>query len=100
MAVSHEITIEDFETAELFTDTEDRLALINDALASGDAAYVAHAIGLAVRARGMSAVAGATGGKRQTLYKSLSKSGNPTLTTLLPILSELGIQLRAQSAEV
>ncbi len=48
-----------------------------------------------VEARGgMGALAKKTDLNRVTLYRSLSKRGNPTLTSLSAILSVLGIQLR------
>ena len=64
--------------------------LRNDALASGNAAYVAQAFGVIARARGMAAVA------RQALCKSLSQDGDPRLTTLLEVLSALGVTLHAE----
>ena len=90
------LIVEDFDTAEMFSTPADRAALINDALESGDARYLSHAIGLAARAHGMSKIAGATASSRGTLYKALSREGNPTIATLLPVLTELGLTLRAE----
>jgi len=42
---------------------------------------------------GMAAVADKTQLNRQTMYKTLSAEGNPTLTTLLAILNAVGINL-------
>lgn len=42
---------------------------------------------------GMSVLAGRTGLKRPSLYKILSKSGNPTLATLQEILEPLGLRV-------
>ena len=51
--------------------------LLNDALASGHAGYIANALGIIARARGMSGLAAETGVKRQQLYRALSEDGNP-----------------------
>ncbi len=72
--------------------------LLTDALASGNAAYVAQALGVIARARGMSEVARSAGVTREALYKSLSDEGDPRLTTLLGVMRALGITLSAQIA--
>ena len=53
-------------------------------------------------AKGMSAIAQESGLSRESLYRALSSRGNPTLKTLLGVLSALGLRLsveRAQSHE-
>lgn len=42
---------------------------------------------------GLAAVAEATHLNRQTMYRTLSSEGNPTLSTLLAILRAVGVQL-------
>jgi len=59
----------------------------------GDAAYMAHAIGVAARAHGMMQLAKETGLGRESLYKALSKDGNPSLDTVLRVLQALGVRL-------
>lgn len=77
-----------------FYDTEDaQQDLLNDALASGHAGYIANALGIVARARGMTALAAETGFKRQQLYRALSEDGNPTLDTLTRVVSALGFRL-------
>lgn len=73
--------------------------VINDALASGDAGYVAYALGIVARAQGMSATARETGLSRESLYKALSRDGNPELATVLKVANALGISLSAKIAE-
>jgi probable addiction module antidote protein len=85
--------IREVDTSTLFQTDEDQIHLIRDALASGDAHYIAHAVGIVARARGLSAMERKTGIKRQTLNKALSTKGNPTLETLLPVLKALNLQL-------
>jgi len=70
--------------------------LLNDALASGHAGYIANALGIVARARGMSGLAAQTGVKRQQLYRALSEDGNPTLETLTKVISALGFRLSVE----
>ncbi|MDR3450848.1 MAG: putative addiction module antidote protein [Alphaproteobacteria bacterium] len=70
--------------------------LLNDALASGHAGYIANALGIIARARGMSGLAAQTGVKRQQLYRALSEDGNPTLETLTKVISALGFRLSVE----
>jgi probable addiction module antidote protein len=66
-----------------------------DAIGTGNAAYIANAVGAVARARtGMSKLARDTGIKRQTLTKSLGKKGNPTLATIVPVLDKLGLRMQ------
>lgn len=44
-------------------------------------------------AKGMSTIAQQTGLSRESLYRSLSPSGNPTLKTLLALLKAMGLRL-------
>ena len=83
----------------LYLDTPDVQAeLLNDALESGDAAYIANALGVIARARGMTQVARETGVTREGLYKTLSLDGDPKLTTLMGVLKSLGFTLSAHTA--
>ncbi len=75
---------------------EAQAELLSDALASGNAAYVAQALGVIARARGMTEVAREAGITREALYKSLSEDGDPRLTTLLGVMRALGVTLSAQ----
>lgn len=86
------------DTATLFPTDEDQIHLIRDALTSGDAHYIAHAIGVVARARGLTSLERQTGIKRQTLHKALSTKGNPTLETILPVLKALNLQLDVRDA--
>lgn len=59
-----------------------------------DPAYIADALGVAARARGMTALAKKTGLTRNALYNALSKTGNPELSTFMKVLNAFGLQLR------
>ncbi len=76
-------------------DFEGQNFLLDDAIASDDPAYLAHAIGTIARSKGgLLALERRTGIKRQTLAKSFGAEGNPTLGTLLPVLKALGLTLK------
>jgi probable addiction module antidote protein len=92
-------SIKRVDTSTLFKTDEDQIHLIRDALASGDAHYIAHAVGVVSRAQGLSEMERKTGIKRQTLNKALSTKGNPTLETLLPVLKALNLQLEVRELE-
>lgn len=47
----------------------------------------------------MTKLAAKTGVNRQALYTALSEHGNPTLDTLLKIMTALGIRLRCEAIE-
>jgi len=87
------VELRDFDPAD-HLDDEGQSELLEDAVASGDAAYLAHAIGTIARAKGgLLNLERRTGIKRQTLAKSLGPTGNPTLETLLPVLKALRLKL-------
>ena len=66
------------------------------ALETNDPGYVAHALGVVARARGMTEIARRTGLSREQLYRSFSVEGNPTLRTMLAVLQAVGIRLFAR----
>ncbi|MDG4883837.1 addiction module antidote protein [Mesorhizobium sp. WSM4884] len=85
-----------FDAAEYFDDAESQAELLVDAFETGDATYIAHALGIIARARGMTAVAKEAGVTREALYKALSEKGDPRLSTLLGVTKALGLQLYAK----
>ena len=85
-----------FDAARYTTSPESQQSLLDDAFASGNAAYIAHALGIIARARGMTDIARETGLARESLYKALSEDGDPRLTTLLGVARALGVKLTAQ----
>ena len=92
------IKTEQFDAARYLTSPSSHEELLNDALASGDAGYVSHALGIIARARGMTAVAREAGVTREALYKALKENGDPRLTTLLGVARALGVTLTARVA--
>jgi probable addiction module antidote protein len=84
------VKTEPFDAARSLTSAEMQAELLNDALARDDAGYVAHALGVLARARGMTEFAREAGVTREALHKALSESGDPRLTTLLGVARALG----------
>ena len=77
-------------------DSDEAVALyLDEALASGDPAYFAHALGNVAKARGMTRIAREAGLSRGSLYGALSTSGNPTIATLMDVMKSLGLRLGA-----
>ncbi|MGO8757882.1 MAG: addiction module antidote protein [Terracidiphilus sp.] len=67
-----------------------------EAFKTNDATYIAHALGVVARAKGMSEIASRTGLSREQLYRSFSAKGNPTLKTTLAVMKALNIKLTAK----
>jgi len=79
-----------------YLDSDDAIAEYQTAaLESGESRVVTHALGVAVRAKGMTQIARDTGLRREKLFNVLNAEGNPELTTLMPILKALGVRLTA-----
>jgi|SRR5271163_4060187 len=67
-----------------------------EAFQTNDAGYIAHAVGVVARAKGMAQIAQQTGLSREQLYRSFSEKGNPTLKTTLAVMQALGVELTAK----
>ena len=90
--------LKDFDAA-LFLDSEEVISeYINEALEDGDPALISAALGDVARARGMSQLARETGVSRDGLYKALSPTGNPSLSTFLRVIKALGLKVVVQPA--
>jgi probable addiction module antidote protein len=87
------LEVRDFDAADYLGRESSQIHLLRDAVESGNAHYLATAIGAVARARGLSQLARETGIKRQTLNKSFGPQGNPTLETLMAVLPVLGLEI-------
>jgi probable addiction module antidote protein len=85
-----------YDPAEDLTSDEGIALFMAEAFKTQDAAYIAHALGVVARAKGMSQIAGQTGLSREQLYRSFSETGNPTLKTTIAVMKALGVELTAQ----
>ena len=71
---------------------------LDAAFEDGDPALVAAALGDIARAAGMTGVARKAGLGRESLYKALSRDGNPELSTVLRVVDALGLRLKPEAA--
>ena len=85
-----------YDPAAALTNDEEIAFFMSDALATGDAAYIAKCLGVVARAKGMAEIASQTGLSREQLYRSFSEDGNPTLKSTLAVMKALGIELSAK----
>ena len=87
-----------WDPVDYLEDDSTLLTYLEAALEDGDAALVTAALGDIARAKGMTTVAEITGLGRESLYKALSRTGNPELSTVLKVVKALGLRLRAEPA--
>ena len=86
----------EFDLAEQLKTEEDIAVYLTMVIDEGDMAELAHALGVAARARGMSDVAKASGITREALYKALRPDASPRFDTISRVCAALGVRLVAQ----
>ena len=99
---THTAKYKRWDSAE-FLKTEEDMALYFQACldeAPNDEAFIAKSLGTIARARGMTQLAKDTGLGRESLYKALSGTGNPSFATILKVMHALGLQFQAQTKAV
>lgn len=82
-----------FDAANYLNTEEDAAAYLDAAMADGDPALLAAALGDIARARGMTQLAKDTGLSRESLYKSLSGERAPNSETLFKVIHAMGFKL-------
>lgn len=85
-----------YDPAEDLLSEEAMASFMTEAFETNDAGYIAHALGVVARAKGMAQIAEKTGLSREQLYRSFSENGNPTLKTTLTVMKALGLDLSAK----
>jgi probable addiction module antidote protein len=88
--------LSNYDPAEDLGSDEAIAIFMAEAFQSNDPGYIAHALGVVARAKGMAQIAGQTGLSREQLYRSFSARGNPTLKTTIAVMNALGVQLTAK----
>ncbi len=73
-------------------------AYLEAAFEDGDPALIAAALGDVARAQGMTQLASQAGVTREALYKALSPTGDPRLSTFIGVMKALGIKIRPEAA--
>jgi probable addiction module antidote protein len=88
-----------FDPADYINSREDAVAYLNEALSTGNAAFIADALGVLARAKGMTEVAAKAGLGRESLYKSLKEGANPRFDTVLKVMDALEMRFSVASAK-
>lgn len=86
-----------YDPAAALNSPESIAIFMADAFETGDAAYIAKALGVVARAKGMAEIARETGLSREQLYRSFSEKGNPTLKTTLTVMRAIGVDITAKA---
>ena len=94
------IELTDFDPAQYLDDENAIAGYLTDALETGDNAFIADALGVVARAKGMKQLSDDTGLSRESLYRALSVKGNPEFGTVLKVVSALGLKLTVNPTEV
>ncbi len=90
---------EPYDSADFLDDDEAVAEYIEAALEESDPRFIAKALGVVARAKGMSDIARETGLSRESLYKALSAEGNPEFATVLAVLRALKLRLSVATAK-
>ena len=85
-----------WDASEYLKTEQDIIDYLDAAAETGDPTLMQAAIGDVAKARGMGQIAAGVG--RESLYKSLSKDGNPSFQTIAKVVQALGGRLTIQAA--
>ncbi|MDO4252660.1 MAG: putative addiction module antidote protein [Rothia sp. (in: high G+C Gram-positive bacteria)] len=92
------VKISTWDASEYLETEEDIAAYLNAALEDGDPSLLQAALGDVAKARGMSVISREAGVGRESLYKSLSESGNPSWQTMSKVITALGLKVEFKVA--
>lgn len=86
-----------WKTADHLATRKDVVAYLNAALEDGEPAVLLEALRNVAQAKGgIGALAKAAVVSRESLYRTLSRRGNPKLDTVMTVLRALGLRLSVQ----
>jgi probable addiction module antidote protein len=92
-AENEKITFEKWDLADHINTKEDIEGILEAALEENDTALLLAVIGDIARSKGMTQIAKELNVARESLYRSLSSDGNPSFSTIVKVLNNLGFQL-------
>ncbi|MDE2385692.1 MAG: putative addiction module antidote protein [Alphaproteobacteria bacterium] len=87
-----------YDSADYLNTVEAIGVYLEEAFNTEDAAFISFALGTVARSKGMAEVARKAGLSRESLYKALSKDGNPEFATILKVMKALDLKLTATAA--
>jgi probable addiction module antidote protein len=86
-----------FKTPDYLKTRKDIVAYLNAALEDGDPAVLLESLRNVAQAKGgMGALAKAAGVSRESLYRTLSRRGNPKIETIMELLRVLGLKFTVE----
>ena len=83
-----------WDPAEYLETAEEIAVYLEDVFSTNDPQLIVAAIGDVARARGMTRISEDTECSRESLYKSLSSSGNPSFETVMKVMLSLGYGIK------
>ncbi len=90
-------SLPEFDMADFLQDEKDIAEYLTMVIEEGDTSELAHALGVAAKARGMTEIAQKAGITREALYKALRPNAKPRFETINKVCSALGVRLVAKS---
>ncbi len=89
-----------YKSSDYLKKQKDIVAYLNAALEDGEPAVLLEALrNVAVAKGGMAALARAAGVSRESLYRTLSRQGNPKIETIMELLRALGLKLTVERTQ-
>ncbi|MDR2048859.1 MAG: putative addiction module antidote protein [Treponema sp.] len=83
----------DWDMADHINTKEEVFAYLEGALEENNIETLFDIIGAIARSQGMAKIAKETGLNRESLYKSLSRDGNPSFATIAKVIDVLGYRI-------
>ena len=87
------ITVSDWSLADEIETREDVIGILEATLEENDIEFLLKVIGDIARSKGMAQIARDLNLNRESLYRSLSLDGNPSFSTIVKVLDNLGFHL-------
>lgn len=87
------VKVTDFDPSAYLDDEETIAEYLTAALEDDNPDVFLSAVGNVAKARGMSAIAAATGLGRESLYKAMTPGAKPRYDTVLKVLDSLGLRI-------
>ncbi|GHU27598.1 putative addiction module antidote protein [Spirochaetia bacterium] len=94
------VTCEDWDPSDDIKTKEDVIAYLEVALEENDTEFLLVTIGYIARSKGMQQLSRELNLDRKGLYKAFSPEGNPSFTTVVKVLDNLGFRLRIEQKKV
>jgi probable addiction module antidote protein len=86
--------LHDWGMADNINTKEEVFAYLEGALEENNIETLLDVIGAIARSKGMAKIASEIGVNRESLYKSLSREGNPSFATVASVLDVLGYRIK------